>query len=86
LRVDGGAAANDLLMQIQADLLGVRIFRPEMVESTALGAAKLAALGAGLPPAEVGSETARIRIFNPTMSAEVRQEHLARWTNAVNRA
>ncbi len=48
LRVDGGAAANDLLMQIQADLLGVQIFRPEMVESTALGAAKLAALGVGL--------------------------------------
>ena len=52
LRVDGGAAANDLLMQIQADLLGVQIFRPEMVESTALGAAKLAARGIGLPPDE----------------------------------
>ena len=51
LRVDGGAAANDLLMEIQADLLGVQIFRPEMVESTALGAAKLAALGVGLPRA-----------------------------------
>jgi glycerol kinase len=86
LRVDGGASANDLLMQIQADLLGVQIFRPEMVESTALGAAKLAALGVGLPPAEVGSETARMRIFNPGMSAEVRQEHLARWANAVTRA
>jgi glycerol kinase len=86
LRVDGGAAANDLLMQIQADLLGVQIFRPEMVESTALGAAKLAALGVGLPPADKGGETVRMRIFAPTMSAEARAEHLARWANAVTRA
>ena len=67
LRVDGGAAANDLLMQIQADLLGVQIVRPEMVESTALGAAKLAALGVGLPPGRTpGGETARMRMFTPT--------------------
>ena len=72
LRVDGGAAANDLLMQIQADLLGVQIFRPEMVESTALGAAKLAALGVGLPPAEKGGETARMRMFTPSMAPERR--------------
>ena len=72
LRVDGGAAANDLLMQIQADLLGVQIFRPEMVESTALGAAKLAALGIGLPPAEKGSETARMRMFTPIDAPETR--------------
>src|SRR4029079_13909342 len=57
LRVDGGAAANDLLMQLQADLLGVRIFRPEMVESTALGAAKLAARGIGFGRADKSSET-----------------------------
>ncbi|HVV48571.1 MAG TPA: glycerol kinase GlpK [Polyangia bacterium] len=86
LRVDGGAAANDLLMQIQADLLGVQIFRPEMVESTALGAAKLAALAVGLPPPAAGSETARIRVFTPAMPAEVRQAHLARWASAVGRA
>ncbi len=86
LRVDGGAAANDLLMQIQADLLGVQIFRPEMVESTALGAAKLAALGVGLPPADRGGETARIRVFNPSMPAEARAAHLARWAEAVARA
>jgi glycerol kinase len=86
LRVDGGAAANDLLMQIQADLLGVQIFRPEMVESTALGAAKLAALGAGLPPVETGSETARIRVFTPSMPPEARAAHLARWTDAVAKA
>ena len=52
-------------MQFQADLLGVQIFRPEMVESTALGAAKLAALGIGLPPEDKGSQTARMRIFTP---------------------
>ena len=86
LRVDGGAAANDLLMQIQADLLGVQIFRPEMVESTALGAAKLAALGVGLAPVDKGGETLRMRIFAPTMSAETRAAHLARWADAVGRA
>ena len=56
-------------MQIQADLLGVQIFRPEMVESTALGAAKLAALGIGLPPVEKGGETARMRMFTPVDAA-----------------
>src|SRR5207237_4888935 len=48
LKVDGGAAANDLLMQLQSDLLGVEIARPELVESTALGAAFLAGLGTGV--------------------------------------
>jgi glycerol kinase len=86
LRVDGGAAANDLLMEIQADLLGVQIFRPEMVESTALGAAKLAALGVGLPRVDAGSETVRMRIFNPSMSAEARSAHRARWAEAVAKA
>jgi glycerol kinase len=86
LRVDGGAAANDLLMQIQADLLGVQIFRPEMIESTALGAAKLAALGVGLPPVDKGAETARIRVFTPTMAPEARDAALARWSGAVGRA
>ncbi len=86
LRVDGGASANDLLMQIQADLLGVQIFRPEMLESTALGAAKLAALGVGLPPVDKGAETARIRVFTPSMSAETRDQHLARWAGAIGRA
>ena len=85
-RVDGGASANDLLMQIQADLLGVQIFRPEMVESTALGAAKLAALGVGLPPVDKGGETARIRLFTPTMPAETRAQLLKRWADAVGRA
>jgi glycerol kinase len=86
LRVDGGAAANDLLMQIQADLLGVQIFRPEMVESTALGAAKLAALGVGLPPVDKGAETVRIRVFTPALSPDARDAALARWSSAVGRA
>jgi glycerol kinase len=86
LRVDGGASANNLLMQIQADVLGVRIFRPEMVESTALGAAKLAARGIGLAPVDKGSETTRVRMFNPTMSPAARQELLARWHAAVAKA
>jgi len=86
LRVDGGAAANDLLMQIEADLLGVQIFRPEMVESTALGAAKLAALGVGLPNEEKGSQTTRMRMFTPSMAEEKRAELLGRWAHAVERA
>jgi glycerol kinase len=86
LRVDGGAAANDLLMQIESDLLGIPIFRPEMVESTALGAAKLAALGIGLPPADKGGQTARMRMFTPSLSAETREAMLAAWTAAVAKA
>ena len=86
LRVDGGAAANNLLMQIQADLLGVQLFRPEMVESTALGAAKLAARGVGLPRTDRGGDTARVRIFTPSLAPAAREDMLARWHTAVARA
>jgi glycerol kinase len=86
LRVDGGASANDLLMQLQADLLGVQIYRPEMVESTALGAAKLAALAIGLPAPESGRETTRMRLYSPGMPAATRSDLLARWAAAVGRA
>ena len=86
LRVDGGASANNLLMQIQADLLGAPIYRPEMVESTALGAAKLAARGLGWPTRERGSDTARMQVFHPTMEDALRQALLARWRDAVPRA
>ncbi len=86
LRVDGGAAANDLLMQIQSDLLGMQIFRPEMVESTALGAAKLAARAIGLPRTDRTGETARVRLFNPNLDAATREEMLARWHTVVARA
>jgi len=86
LRVDGGAAANDLLMQIQADLLGMQIFRPEMVESTALGAAKLAARAIGLPRTDRTGETARVRLFNPNLDAPTREGMLDRWHTVVARA
>jgi glycerol kinase len=86
LRVDGGASANNLLMQIQADLLGTQIFRPEMVESTALGAAKLAARGIGLAPRNRSGVTARMQVFSPTMKAGDRDAMLSRWRDAVARA
>ena len=86
LRVDGGASANNLLMQIQADLLGTQIFRPEMVESTALGAAKLAARGIGLAPRSRSGVTARMQVFNPAMKAGDRDAMLARWHDAIARA
>jgi glycerol kinase len=86
LRVDGGASANNLLLQIQADLLGVQIFRPEMVESTALGAAKLAARGIGLPPTNAGGQTTKMTIFTPSVQPAVRDEMVARWRSAVARA
>jgi glycerol kinase len=86
LRVDGGAAANDLLMQLQADLLGVDVLRPAFVELTALGAAELAARAVnffqtGAAAAEVG-----VTRFSPTLSADLREQRLARWQEAVARA
>lgn len=88
LRVDGGAAANDLLMQYQADLLGVEIHRPEVVETTALGAAYLAALGVGLlrDLAEVTQSWQLAQRFTPSMPEQEVQEHLARWHRAVEKA
>ena len=65
----------------------MQIIRPEMVETTALGAAKLAALGVGLPPAEKGGETPRMRMFSPSMERRrTRSELLASWAVAVARA
>jgi glycerol kinase len=83
LRVDGGASANDLLLQMQADLLGVAIFRPDMVEATALGAAKLAARGAGFALDMQATPTARMGIFNPTLDPAARDVQLRRWRAAV---
>ncbi len=82
LRVDGGAAANDWLMQVQADLLGVPIERPAAVELTAYGAARLAAQGIGgsLPSAaELGGGT----IFEPRATGHWRAERRAEWRRAV---
>jgi glycerol kinase len=87
LRVDGGAAANDLLIQFQADLLGISLQRPRQLESTALGAAHLAALGAGF--LEDISQVERIwqveRSFARQTTEEAAQAHLARWRAAVRR-
>lgn len=88
LRVDGGAATNDLLMQTQADVLGVPVVRPRSVETTALGAAYLAGLGAGIwrTQAELASQWRVDRRFEPTWSEAERDNRYAQWLDAVDRA
>jgi glycerol kinase len=88
LRVDGGAAANDLLLQFQADLLGVPVVRPEVTETTALGAAYLAGLGVGYwsSPAEVAAQWRAQRRFEPQLSRDSAQALLERWQRAVERS
>jgi glycerol kinase len=88
LKVDGGAAANDLLMQFQSDVLGVEIARPELVESTALGAAFLAGLGTGVWKDQdaVARTWREQRRFKPTTDRAWVKEHLARWDAAVTKA
>jgi len=84
LRVDGGATANDLLMQYQADLLGVPVERPAVVETTALGAGLLAGLGVGLwSPEEVGRARRIERVFKPRKGRAWREAEYARWKKAV---
>jgi glycerol kinase len=88
LRVDGGACVNDLLMQFQADLLGIPVLRPEVTETTALGAAYLAGLSCGVY--ENADALARLwrveRRFMPTMERAQAQESMARWEHAVRQA
>jgi glycerol kinase len=88
LRVDGGASMNALLMQFQADLLGVDIDRPSCVETTALGAAYLAGLAVGVfNDTSAVAKVHRIdRSFRPAMSANDRAGHLEKWRGAVRRA
>ena len=88
LRVDGGAAANDLLCQLQADQLGVPVDRPEIVETTGLGAAFLAGLGVGAwESTEALRETwALDRTFTPAPDRERADASYARWTEAVARS
>ncbi|MCU0862758.1 MAG: glycerol kinase GlpK [Planctomycetes bacterium] len=88
LRVDGGAAANDLLMQFQADVLGVTIRRPQQLEATAAGAAFLAGLGIGLWPSKHALAAAwrEQRAFVPGMAAAAVAAHRARWAAAVAKA
>ena len=87
LRVDGGAANNDLLMQFQADLLNVPVLRPRDTEITAKGAALLAGLKTGLyDEATMRASWQVERIFEPTMSSDIREQHLNKWRQAVDRA
>jgi glycerol kinase len=88
LRVDGGAAANDLLMQFQADLLGVPVLRPKVLETTALGAAYLAGLTVDLWKSrdELGTHWQLDRRFQPSMDRKVAEGKLARWREAVSRS
>ena len=87
LRVDGGAAANDLLLQIQADLLGREVVRPAVLETTALGAAYLAGLATGfwMNAADVSRNWRVDRRFSPQMPAERRDAMRAGWRRAVER-
>jgi glycerol kinase len=87
LRVDGGATANDLLMQFQADLLGVPVVRPRVTETTALGAAYLAGLATGVwkTSAEIAAQWQRERSFAPGISRDEAQARLAGWLRAVDR-
>jgi glycerol kinase len=88
LKVDGGAAANDLMMQFQADVLGVEIARPELVESTALGAAFLAGLGAGVwkDQAELARTWREQKRFVPSADRAAIAAHIAKWDAAVAKA
>jgi glycerol kinase len=88
LRVDGGATANDLLMQFQADLLGVPVVRPRILETTALGAAHLAGLTVNLWKSreEVARQWQAERRFEPSMGSSQRDTLMARWREAVERA
>jgi glycerol kinase len=85
LRVDGGACVNNLLMQFQADLLGIPVLRPEVIETTALGAAYLAGLNAGIyqSPQELAQHWRVERRFEPQMSRDQALAQMAHWEKAV---
>lgn len=88
LKVDGGAVANNFLMQFQSDILGVPVDRPKVAETTALGAAYLAGLATGFwrSQAELADKWALDRGFTPTLPAEERERLYAGWRRAVERA
>ena len=83
LRVDGGAVQNDFLMQFQADILNIPVFRPDNPELTALGAFRLAALQTDFPSPAERKTGSKGRIFLPQMSEEERQKNLSGWAKAV---
>ena len=88
LRVDGGASANDLLMQLQADIMSVPVVRPKVTETTALGAAYLAGLAVGYwkNQAEIARQWQVDRRFTPTMKAAARERLAKGWERALSRA
>jgi glycerol kinase len=88
LRVDGGAAANDMLMQFQADLLGVPVLRPAVTETTALGAAYLAGLAVGFWSSvdEIARQWRTERRFDPAMAPDEARALRARWHDALSRS
>ena len=97
LRVDGGAAANNFLMQFQADILGINVERPAQIESTGLGATYLAGITAGvwndveeleanrIERSEREGAAFKARVFSPQIDATQRNEKLAQWKKAVQR-
>ena len=86
LRVDGGACANDLLMQFQSDIVGVPVIRPKNVDTTAMGAAMLAGLGVGLwTQPDLSRLAATDRQFHPAMDTETRARRLGQYRGAVAR-
>lgn len=88
LRVDGGAVANDFLMQFQADILGVTVQRPQVTETTALGAAYLAGLAIGFwqSQEEIAQKWAVEKTFEPNMSVDQRESLYTGWKKAVARS
>ena len=88
LRVDGGASRNDLLMQMQADFSGVPVLRPQVTETSALGAAYLAGLAVGFwsSQEEIASRWCIDKTFEPQISADARAARLARWHKAVEKS
>jgi glycerol kinase len=87
LKVDGGAAKNDLLVQFQADVANVRVVRPIEVESTGRGAAMLAGIGAELSDLETTAKMVKLdRNFEPSIDKATRDAHIARWRRAVEQA
>jgi glycerol kinase len=88
LRVDGGASANNLLMQFQADILGIEVLRPEVMETTALGAAYMAGLATGFweNEAEIREQRNVSGHFTPSIDAKIRACYLENWDKALNRS
>lgn len=88
LKVDGGACSNNLLMQFQADILGVDLYRPKMIETTALGAAFLAGLAVGVwkDQSAISKAWKVDKVFKPSMKQNVLKERVKKWESAVRAA